>query len=711
MRLVARCWNARSLIIALLMWFGGAGVMLAHADLPESDADVRLIVDISGSMKQTDPQNLRVPALKLLVNLLPDGANAGIWSFGQQVNMLVPFAPVDSNWRESALANADKINSVGLYTNIGAALEKATELSPRASNANIVLLTDGKVDIDKNARRNERERQRILSEVLPALQQKGFRLHTIALSGDADTELLQQLSQSSDGVSTLAESADELMSTFLQLFDQSVPATRLPLTDNRFLVDASVNEFTALIFRGADAAPTQLIKPDGSPESATRHSPNVKWYGADSYDLITVREPAAGQWQVQADERPDNRVTVVSDLELRVEPISNNLVAGSALPLTFALYEKGAPIADPDFLSLLTARAEISRLDKPGQWKVSLLDGRLPVDGVFRESIPRFETRGDYQLTLTVDGKTFAREYRHRVKVGSLFTVNKQKRVEDDHVAYDFTVEGDRDLLNTEQSAVVAHVKQSDGTSSLTSLQQTEIGHWEFTLVPEVQGRYVIELQASGEDSDGQQFDEVLPNQYVVFPEEGDPVVTAADREVEALQQMLEEEKAALARETAAPDPQEPEIPASSEPAAAVASSEAAAVDNEPEPEAEESIPEEEDSAPINWGLIAAIVAGNLMLVGAIYFVYRRLSTKGVQSELDEFEQMLQGENKTAATEPANTAKPSNNASSDSDDPLAALDALSDSAGAESDMFPLQENSEQADLPMDDLGDSDDAKS
>ena len=49
------------------------------------------MIDISGSMKQTDPQNLRKPAMDLIVRLLPDKSRAGVWTFGNTVNMLMPF--------------------------------------------------------------------------------------------------------------------------------------------------------------------------------------------------------------------------------------------------------------------------------------------------------------------------------------------------------------------------------------------------------------------------------------------------------------------------------------------------------------------------------------------------------------------------------------------------------------------------------------------
>lgn len=75
--------------------------------LPERP-DVRIIVDISGSMKQTDPNNLRQPAVRLLARVLPEGSTAGVWTFGQYVNMLVPHGEVVESWRETAIDRSKK---------------------------------------------------------------------------------------------------------------------------------------------------------------------------------------------------------------------------------------------------------------------------------------------------------------------------------------------------------------------------------------------------------------------------------------------------------------------------------------------------------------------------------------------------------------------------------------------------------------------------
>jgi len=81
--------------------------------LSSADADVRVIIDVSGSMKRNDPKNLRQPAVELLVKLLPEGSEAGVWTFGKWVNMLIPHGEVDEAWRKSAAKKAKDINSVG----------------------------------------------------------------------------------------------------------------------------------------------------------------------------------------------------------------------------------------------------------------------------------------------------------------------------------------------------------------------------------------------------------------------------------------------------------------------------------------------------------------------------------------------------------------------------------------------------------------------
>merc|ERR1712000_234890 len=92
----------------------------------------------------------------------------------------------DNDWRAAAKKEAASINSVGLYTNLTGALEKAAwqieENSPYQQS--IILLTDGKIDMPPVAGQsvNAQERTRLFADILPAYRNAGAKIHTLALS-------------------------------------------------------------------------------------------------------------------------------------------------------------------------------------------------------------------------------------------------------------------------------------------------------------------------------------------------------------------------------------------------------------------------------------------------------------------------------------------------------------------------------------------------
>ena len=62
---------------------------------------MRLLIDVSGSMQANDPENLRVPAVRLVAEVMPRGATSGMWTFNERGEPLVPTAIVDDEWKKS----------------------------------------------------------------------------------------------------------------------------------------------------------------------------------------------------------------------------------------------------------------------------------------------------------------------------------------------------------------------------------------------------------------------------------------------------------------------------------------------------------------------------------------------------------------------------------------------------------------------------------
>ncbi|RYY74948.1 MAG: VWA domain-containing protein [Gammaproteobacteria bacterium] len=560
-------------------------------------SDVRVLIDVSGSMKKTDPQNLRKPAVDLIARLLPDKSRAGIWTFGNDVNMLMPFKPVDAAWRKQGAFKSNQINSVAMFTNIGKALDEVSFDKKSLSTdykTHIVLLTDGVVDIGKDAVGNNKERQRILNDILPGLKAAGYIVHTIALSPDADMDLLKKLSVATDGVFTTAISADQLMSVFLKIFDQAVPAERVPLENNGFLVDASIKEFTALIFRKPGEDRSIIVSPEAKEYSATDPNDGVNWYRTDKYDLITVTTPKSGQWKIKTETAPQSRITVVSDLQLVVDPLKNNLHSNDSLAVTYSFQESGKTVVNKDFLGLIEANAIVAKNNTEENVSLPFTADTPPDDGFFHQTLNAFPNVGDYEIHIFVDGKTFKREFKHSVSVrDSLMILEKNSAVsEDGKLTYSYKISTDDKIVDVKKTQVKVNIKNSANNNLEKVLNLIDGNHWEFSFAPTQAGDYSIDIQATGEQFDGDKLDETLHADNFTY---------------------VEKKAVQAASSSAAAEPEEEIKPA-------------------------EEKPQEESNDLL---LYISIGVGNLLLLVAGFFAYKMIMGGKAKDELVEFEKTL----------------------------------------------------------------------
>lgn len=386
-------------------------------------ADVRVLIDISGSMKQNDPNNLRRPALRMLVGLLQPGTRAGVWIFARYAGELVSPGPVDQAWKDRALQASEEIKSPGMFTNIEAVLRKAAHDWERGAvthRRHLLLLTDGMVDVSKAPGESAASRERILNELLPKLRDMGVQVHSIALSARADHELLKQLSGQTGGWYEQVDSAEQLQRVFLKLFEKAGKPDGLPLKDNRFLVDNTIREATVLVFRKEGSAEPVLNSPSGQRFTRDKVPAFISWHSDTGYDLITLRDPEPGEWGIDADMDPDNRVMVVTDLKLHVSELPSRIATGESIHVAAHLSNDGRMITRRDFLDLVELRAETVTgkgiapqplNDKGYKGDATAMDGEYAMTFTERAEKPEVD------LVIAAESSTFLRESRHMLAV------------------------------------------------------------------------------------------------------------------------------------------------------------------------------------------------------------------------------------------------------------------------------------------------------
>lgn len=629
--------------------------------IPTSKAtDVRVIIDISGSMKQNDPDNLRIPALNLIVEMIPQGARAGVWTFGQWVNMLIPPATVDAKWRENAKQSAKEINSYGLRTNIGQAMEQATWQFERDGEyeQHTILLTDGLVDIaadndPQQQTKNAAERQRIITEILKQYKDLGVKIHSIGLSNNADKVLLDKLALETDGSSVIVNSPEELVKAFLKAFEKAAPevAEQVPLSnDNTFDIDTSVEEFTALVFRKKGTPALQLTSPSGVVISQIKSIENARWFGESVYDLVTITQPEAGTWKIEADLDPDNRVTVVSDLKMEIKNLPNSLFPGQQVDFEVYLHEDGKVINNPDFLKLMTFEMTMTAESGRSGTKVISDPDNLPKDGRYKESISRLSKEGQYELKIEVDGKTFKRMRKDYIQVRQPIGFEIRKTESGKNQSYSVRVIPQVADVEVAKTRVIAKLKGPDQSSIIQAMPWVEEGVWEAVISPDKgPGEYEITMNIKGSLGENQEF-RVKPDPIkLMFPIPADftheyltqseeAVKTEeAPKQAEKLEEKPIEEVTPVAQEEppveeVSPEVQEPVMPnledkmKSQEQAEQEDAAEEAPVEQAVADEPEEVL------EPIPYWLYAAIPIGVLLFGVGGFFVYRKIMNKKLAS-------------------------------------------------------------------------------
>lgn len=600
---------SRLFAVALLFSAAVADVSAAAEPAANAHPDVRVVIDISGSMKQNDPGNLRKPALELLTRLFPKDARAGVWLFGERVESLMPDQAVTDRWRADARRKAALIGSSALYTNIPAALDAAGAAPDKDYRTSIILLTDGMVDISKSAEENAAARKRLLDEILPRLRRDKITVHTIALSKFADSQLMERLAADTSGLFAVAENADALNRIFVQALDASAPAEQVPLAGNQFLVDSSIDELTALVFR-KEGRPVELISPEKKTYTFASHGDDTQWFQGVGYDLITIKKPFEGQWSVVADIEPGSRITIVSNLSLAATRYSESLFASDDIAeLSAALKQQGEVVTQPEFLKIVKLSAGATRREDGKKWQIELgAPSMPPADGYFRGAMAMLKEPGTYDLTVDADGKTFQRSQKQTVSVRDNFSV-RVAATDTIPPGHRVTLLAQNPDIDAAAAKVTAHIKTPDGKPDEQAVSASADREWQLALEgAEHAGRTEVYFDIEGAYRSGAKL--IYRSSVVAIDAEGSKVV-APPQEGESEPAKVEEKTEAK--------------PEDAKPA-----------HEEPKHEAEKPAAEAPKKDWKKWALYGGLAFGNLLLLGLGYVAYRMIMGGGGKSKVLE---------------------------------------------------------------------------
>ncbi len=390
---------------------------MAALSAPRTEGvDAVLVIDSSGSMKETDPRRLRVPAAKMFISLLNAKDRVGLISFSDNGYPVLHLTPADKQHQTQLFAAVEKVSSKGAYTNLHAALASGHDMLKREGDSQrrrmVVLMSDGKMDTG-NFDQDQALLEKIRKETIDALIKDGIEVYTIAFTEASDMPLMREVAERTAALSRLASNDRELHEVFSQIFESAKQPDMLPMDDGAFMVDSAIEEVTVVASKATPEVEVKLEMPDGRMIEAVNAGKAVRWFKSEQFDMITVDKPPAGQWHLRFSDNRGDKAYVVTHLGLDARVGEAPLYANTEQTSEAWLQDKGEVVTKPEILGQTQFSMEITQPDG-AKLELPLADlgksgDRAAGDGVFANAAS-FAQPGQQQVRVIAKNANFQRE-------------------------------------------------------------------------------------------------------------------------------------------------------------------------------------------------------------------------------------------------------------------------------------------------------------
>ncbi|ACA86883.1 TIGR03503 family protein [Shewanella woodyi] len=339
-----------------------------------------------------------------------------------------------------------------------------------------------------------------------------------------------------------------------------VPSERASELRNRFRIDHMVDSMTLIVQRQFGSGPVVIVLPDGSKWYAERHPENVQWAEGLSGDIITIKNPLPGPWQLIGRVVKGSSIKKVSELNIWVEEFPQPLFQGERLKVTSHLLADSKMLRMPGLDYLVNWTVRFSSAQQAGEENFAAgtrvvgsykdngedLDER-PDDGTFTGDITFNQPWGSYYLEVIAKNNVFSREASYEFELSpSPVDIEVIEPAEPLKERWKLLIEADSEQLQLSETHLDLELVGPAGLqlpliiNGLTE-SETEL------ILPEVTdyGSYRIKGSAVSTTVSGREVVLALPERFFNLIEPPKPPPTAEElAAVAAKKAAIEEEKA-----------------------------------------------------------------------------------------------------------------------------------------------------------------------
>lgn len=326
-----------TLIIGVAMLFVVlfVGVTTVHAQdpAPTDNVDVVLLIDNSGSMRWNDPQDLRIVAAKLFIDLASPGDQIGIIAFSSQYEVIAPLTPITGPDTKVVLKDALRDLGEMSNTHMVAALEQAMKMlegSPSANRRFVIFLTDGEPHPDEWDGWTREQRNEYIQQIYSwadEFNQKDYPVYPIALSQEAAVDLLYQIGVKTKSGYYKADTASELIDIYQNIFANlkdryiKVFCTAEDQQTCTVTVGSFVRRISFVVFKLKPDVTYRLSDPNGKEVAPKNEAGANVFYTSplgEPYEVVGIENPLGGPWTLAFSPPGSVKGSIVFESQLKL---------------------------------------------------------------------------------------------------------------------------------------------------------------------------------------------------------------------------------------------------------------------------------------------------------------------------------------------------------------------------------------------------------
>lgn len=406
-----RCIFAQLLVCIVL--FSSVPTVASAAEPSGSNRfNVVMVVDDSGSIKNTDPDGYRFKAIRQFTNLLADQGNSlGGVVFSTDIVGEQDLVRIQGKEeKEAVVNNLESAAAKEGWTNIGAGLFRAVEMIKEKGDpaipSVILVLSDGNTEMISDEQ--TQASLDLKAEAIQAARENDIAIYSVCLNANekADLAEMRQISAATGGVFQEVTAAEDLQGVFNTFYELIYGTSTISLFSGVFpdpgrleisfdIPGLGVEEVNIIIY--GDATEFTLLRPDGEESHTDRRD-------SGTFSMLKLTDIIPGTWKLIAEGVPgdDIKINMVynTNLGIEVEGVPRGQVIDPTDAVTITAKLTGNNVAAVNSQQYVGYQAELQVMDAYGDYvessSMQVVNDHFEVTRSFKE--------GTYYYKVVVTG-------------------------------------------------------------------------------------------------------------------------------------------------------------------------------------------------------------------------------------------------------------------------------------------------------------------